>query len=95
MNKQIEEMAELCCYPCEYFGCPTCNPSKCDIALDTAKSLYNAGYRKVEQGEWVDTGDKELDTIYSGWKCSKCGYIFCGYKTNYCSNCGAKMKGAE
>ena len=60
-----------------------------------AEHLYNAGYRKVEQGEWIDTGDKELDTIYSGYKCSVCGFIICGHSGKYCCECGAKMKGAE
>ena len=58
-----------------------------------AKIAVQKGYRKQSEGEWVDTGDFELDNIYSGWKCSLCGHIFCGNKTNYCSNCGAKMKG--
>jgi rubrerythrin len=61
--------------------------------LAGAKALLNEGYRKQSVGEWIDTGDFELDNIYSGWKCSLCGHIFCGNKTNFCSNCGAKMKG--
>lgn len=60
-----------------------------------ARHLYEKGYRKHSVGEWIDTGDFELDNIYSGWKCSLCGHIFCGNKTNFCSNCGAKMKGEQ
>lgn len=48
--------------------------------------------QEVKHGEWKDTGIDELDLIYSGWKCSECGYIYCGDKSNYCPNCGAKMK---
>ena len=66
-----------------------------DATNQLANILYKAGYRKQSEGEWVDTGDFELDNIYSGWKCSLCGHIFCGNKTNYCSNCGAKMGGGE
>ena len=48
---------------------------------------------KVVHGRWEDTGIDELDLIYGGWKCSACGYIFCGNKTNFCPDCGAKMEG--
>lgn len=47
----------------------------------------------VVHGRWEDTGIDELDLIYGGWKCSACGYIFCGNKTNFCPDCGAKMEG--
>ena len=48
---------------------------------------------EVRHGEWIDTGDRELDTIYSGYKCSECGFIICGHSGKYCSECGAKMDG--
>jgi rubrerythrin len=48
---------------------------------------------EVRHGEWIDTGDKELDLIYSGYKCSVCGFIICGHSGKYCSECGAKMDG--
>ena len=48
---------------------------------------------EVVHGRWEDTGIDELDLIYGGWKCSACGYIFCGNKTNFCPDCGAKMEG--
>lgn len=91
-EEQIEGMAKVLCGMAS-----SCN--KCMFNSETcyehkeAEELYTAGYRKRSEGEWIDTGDFELDNIYSGWKCSLCGYIFCGNKTNFCSNCGAKMKG--
>lgn len=36
--------------------------SRCEIV---AKDLYDEGYRKQSEGEWIDTGDEELDKIYS------------------------------
>ena len=48
------------------------------------------------QGEWIDKGDYAV--------CSHCGahsgtqndgVEFIPLKTNFCSNCGAKMKGAD
>ena len=53
----------------------------------TAKAI------EIKHGEWINTGDKELDEIYSGYKCSVCGFIICGHSGNYCSECGAKMDG--
>ncbi len=48
-----------------------------------ATNLYNAGYRKQSEGEWRGVWDYE---------CSVCnGYS--EYKTDYCPDCGAKMKG--
>ena len=64
-------------------------------ADEMAQHLIENGVDCVKQGEWVDTGDFELDNIYSGWKCSLCGHTFCGTKTNYCAGCGAKMEGGE
>ena len=50
-DKQIEEMAKYCCFPCEMEHNGKCiennDPCKCYIANETAKALYNAGYRKA------------------------------------------------
>lgn len=58
------------------------------------QSAYDCGYNKAlseNKGEWIH--DK------SDWKyrfnCSKCGYKLFEEKTNYCPNCGARMKGGE
>lgn len=62
-----------------------------------AKALYNAGYRKVKQGEWqIRKSVVEADLF-----CSNCGYQYTEAEPsqielyNYCPNCGAHMKGAE
>lgn len=54
-QKEIEEMAKYCCASCEMFfeeGAKACNADEyygnCSICLNTAKSLYNAGYREAE-----------------------------------------------
>jgi hypothetical protein len=61
--------------------------------LSLIKELTEENERLRAEGEWLDTGDRELDTIYSGYKCSVCGFIICGHSGKYCSECGAKMKG--
>jgi hypothetical protein len=51
--------------------------------VQTAEALYNAGYRKQSEGEWLGDWDYE---------CSVC-HEYHDVKTNFCPNCGARMKG--
>lgn len=60
-----------------------------------AEALYNAGYRKQKEGEWITS-----DIPQEKYVCSVCGgscwyYDYQGdvAKSKYCPNCGAKMKG--
>lgn len=103
-EKQIEEIFndmieaehrfhEYClvntCHDCEYYG-----DGECDNHI-RAEYLYNAGYRKQNEGEWAQE--------YYPYRvfCSNCktearadrdGY----YSTStFCPNCGAHMKGGE
>lgn len=54
-QKEIEEMAKLCCYPCEMYSGFTekcaegTRPNQCGIAIEAAKKLINAGYGNIEQ----------------------------------------------
>jgi rubrerythrin len=64
---------------------------------DVAEYLYNEGYRKQSEGEWVTS-----DIPQEKYVCSVCGgacwyYDYQGEvaKSRYCPNCGAKMKGGE
>lgn len=74
--------------------------------LERAKMLLEKGYRKQVQGEWVKVFDCALhieDTktgkteFYNRYVCSNCGKITNQKSVenceNYCSYCGAKMKG--
>lgn len=98
-EKQIEEMARYCCNACE-MGCgfdgECCvdNDYKtCNLSLETATAIYEAGYRKQNEGEWDDS------IIGFCNVCMSCGAIVersaiknNSGKLNFCPNCGNKMK---
>lgn len=58
---------------------------------------------KPKQGEWIDKGwhgDWQFETDGRGncwyeYECSECGFRNKEGKSNYCPNCGAKMKGTD
>ena len=57
-------------------------------AIDDIRTLPSADR---PQGEWID-----ISEWYSPrQKCSICEEIVEGYGSNFCPNCGAKMKGAD
>lgn len=76
-QKQIEEMAvELSKVNCKKEGCGFCYleygplENSCEEYLTykkMAEDLYNAGYRKQIEGEWIRHGYK--------WQCSNCGVL--------------------
>lgn len=92
-EKAIEEMAKIIAKADD-----TCR------AQTISKTLYNAGYRKQSEGEWLSSPDG-IQPI----RCSKCNmpapfvagenefgdFEICRYPSRYCHECGAKMKGGE
>jgi hypothetical protein len=105
MKKQIEEMAELlidiqrdfneyCAKPCR--ECELAGTVNCEN-IYKSEALYNAGYRKQSEGEWVDKPTGSYRRMQS-W-CSACGKHsgIGGIESNrhkpFCPNCGARMKG--
>ena len=99
-EKQIEEMALDICKSRlvaeDGDACRKCRQHNNCLYQEIAYGLYNAGYRKQSEGEWIDK------------HCSHCGEellftrggnafatTFRQYKTKYCPNCGAKMKGGD
>lgn len=96
MKEQIEEMALIMC---GRKGCKSCThfieATKC-AAIVSAKKLYNAGYRKQKEGEWIDKPTGAYSRMQS-W-CSACGKHsgIGGIESNrhkpFCPNCGAHMR---
>ena len=71
------------------------NPNeKCYSENDVVELIKNAPSVTTEQsskvGEWVLD---EEDSTFLVYRCSECNAV--GAFTNYCPNCGAKMKGAD
>lgn len=68
------------------------------LTRQIAVELFNAGYRKQSEGEWVANRhisvSKRSRTIhYETYKCSVCGTWNGRHRQNFCPNCGAHMKG--
>lgn len=88
-EKQIEEMAKIIARRSMAFRNP--NIAFMTTARKTAVSIYNAGYLKQSEGEWM-AKEKIIRSITAlNYTCSVCGVK--GRCTPYCPNCGAKMKG--
>ena len=92
-EKQIEEMAKVSCSTC-LAGGEYCDyePKPCEAAIKDAEALYNEGYRKQSEGEWVKS-DETTEHYGYLYMCSYCGGL--NFIGKYCPNCGAKMKGGE
>lgn len=102
-EKQIEEMAKLACtcFDGNCKGCPFDFYPPCPTKA-SATRLYNAGYRKQKEGEWIEqikttTNAKGMTAHYTINFCSNCSYEIgtIRYRHKYCPNCGAKMKGTN
>lgn len=96
-EKQIEQMAKKLCVAkiCHEKKRANCiGLGDCHKSREVAEALYNAGYRKQSEGEWIyPTNEFNLP------KCSVCGMTShdatYAQRQYYCSHCGAKMKGGE
>ena len=90
-EKQIEEMAEILRFgDCIDVGITECRKFD-DCNVCKATRLYNAGYRKQSEGEWIwaENGTEDYEQY---WLCSCCNNKSY-WKSKFCEECGAKMKG--
>ena len=98
-EKQIEEMeltevdilANDLNQHCADLAETYCGDTNCLACL--AHALTAKGYRKRSEGEWLKFRLSADDTA-NRWKCSVCKTEQ-HEETDYCPNCGAKMKGGE
>jgi hypothetical protein len=84
-EKQIEKMVKtVSACECDCLNCKTCYSWK------LCEALYNAGYRKQSEGEWIDMKIFGIEVPV----CSVCEAESSYYEHYaFCPNCGAKMKG--
>lgn len=67
-QEQIYEIAKYVCNACEFGTYGTCSKQQtdiknCSLALETAKNIYNAGYRKVPDGAVVPALEERDDEM--------------------------------
>ena len=85
-EKQIEEMTK------NIYDAPMLAPTLWQTCNKIATHLYNAGYRKQSEGEWIERADLQ------GFVCSNgCGELLTELEEDatlpkFCPNCGTKMK---
>lgn len=64
-----------------------------DSVTFTTPSGKEVEFRKVVRGEWIDTDPSQpLDPRVT---CSICGNTEVLFKGNFCTNCGADMRGGR
>lgn len=102
MKEQIEEMAKEICLATQKtnYSCKSMckKQGSCAYCIVMAEALYNAGYRKQKEGEWLIPASGEPWEGRSFGMCSVCGKVDDGFikkAHNYCPNCGAQMKGGK
>ena len=88
-REKIEEMARTLCGE-KKTSCHECDPyhDTCEFWIE-ASILFNAGYRKQSEGEWIH----DINNLYGCSKCLKRSPMSSKKMLAYCPNCGAKMKG--
>ena len=91
-KEQIEEMAntinEMDKPNAHYYGKHMEMHEAFADCFTIAEHLYNAGYRKQNEGQWTYSENKKT------MKCTRCRLRMKTYDVRrYCPNCGARMKG--
>ena len=64
------------------------SPTRADMIVDAINNTVPSVERKRDKGEWIWSPEE-------GYKCSNCGMIWMRmvYPRNFCTNCGADMRG--
>ena len=91
-EKQIEEIAndyyEIMLKAAKSFGTMSQGVSKF-----YARHLYEKGYRKQSEGAWIWT-ENGTEDYEQYWLCSCCNNKSY-WKSKFCEECGARMKGGS
>ena len=99
-KQAIEEMAKFIKESCSKTPCFQDEKPYTDCDVCAAIYLYNAGYRRQIEAEWVAKKEMYRTPSAKNYYCSNCAKsaIFDSFMgvsriTKYCPDCGAHMKG--
>lgn len=59
----------------------------------STKACVKGFEQRSDDGEWLIQTNPVNNMVF--YKCSKCGFTYCGRLKDNCPNCGAKMKGVS
>lgn len=98
MQEQIKKIiSDICPFYKEYGSCEKCDEEMsiedepCYWAC-VAKVICQNDYRKQKEGEWIKDDKSRFEHRYY---CSACNFYLFGAPTNYCEECGARMRGGK
>lgn len=66
-------------------------PFETDIVVSLMMEIEEAPTIKPKCGKWIETYISVCFGEMVMYKCDQCGVVV-GFKTNFCPNCGARMK---
>lgn len=92
----IDAICKVWCYTtycmcphADYGYCKGCEEIEAVDALPSAEAYFTDGNKIAE---WIFNPTDAIDLMFAKPKCSRCGFESSD-GGNYCSNCGARMKG--
>ena len=87
-KQAIDRIASCYCMNCEHSNGILCRACEHQDDMDLIDDMPAAGVQPVKRGHWIEI---DYGMFY---ECSECGNVR-EFERNFCSNCGADMRGDE